>query len=143
MQPTVWFQPGTPLSDEPASPGDFYVIEHECMACGAPAMEAPALMAHRTSTSSCFFLKQPSTPDEVNQAVTAVQASCCGAVRYRGSDPSILARLSVESIDSSARVAHLIDIDRTSSLQFAANDIRPILTTPPAGFFTRLFKRFK
>lgn len=37
-------------------------------------------------------MRQPSTEDETDAAIRAVWASCCGAVRYGGSDPQILVR---------------------------------------------------
>jgi hypothetical protein len=39
-----------------------------------------------------FFVRQPSTPEDVDAAIRAVWVSCCGAVRYGGSEGSILDR---------------------------------------------------
>jgi hypothetical protein len=71
--------------------GPFYVVKDECMACGAPELAAGDLMSHDDS-SQCFFARQPSTQNEVDAAIRAVWASCCGAVRYGGSDSTILTR---------------------------------------------------
>jgi len=49
-------------------------------------------MSHDT-TGHCFFVLQPSSGEEVNSAIRATWASCCGAVRYGGDDPEILTRL--------------------------------------------------
>jgi hypothetical protein len=44
--------------------------------------------------SHCYFKKQPETPAEVEQAIKAINGSCCGALRYAGADPEIIKRLS-------------------------------------------------
>ncbi len=85
------------------SPGEFYVAKDECITCGVPEAEAPALMGFDEEVSSCFFKRQPATLDELNQAIRAVAASCCRAVRYRGSDFYVQRELkkrdSLDSID--------------------------------------------
>jgi hypothetical protein len=91
-----------PLSILPVAQGDFYVVENECMICGAPAVVAPDLIRHREGSKysqSCYFIKQPSTAAEVDQAIAATEASCCNAVRYRGKDPVLLVRISSASVD--------------------------------------------
>ncbi|MFO0628983.1 MAG: hypothetical protein U0325_25640 [Polyangiales bacterium] len=75
------------------TPGDFYVAKDLCIACGAPEAEAPALMGFDDAARSCYFRRQPATSAEVEQAVRAVWASCCKAVRYRGVDPDVQRRL--------------------------------------------------
>lgn len=72
-------------------PGPFFVENEHCIACGAPEHEAPDLMAHDEG-GHCYFKRQPSTPQETEQAIQAVWVSCCGAVRYEGNDPNILQR---------------------------------------------------
>jgi hypothetical protein len=72
------------------APGPFYVVKDQCISCGAPEMEAPMLMARDDVNCSCYFRRQPETPDEEYRALRAVWASCCGAVRYGGDDPVIL-----------------------------------------------------
>jgi len=90
-----------PTSDQPEAVGDFYVEQHECVICGVPAAVAPDLIRHHgTACGSCYFIKQPTTPAEIDQAVAAVQESCVCAVRYRGSDPAILCRISPMSVDN-------------------------------------------
>lgn len=71
--------------------GDFYVARDECMLCGAPEVQAATLMSH--DQQSCYFARQPSTPEETDSALLAISVSCCGAVRYRGQDRTILVRL--------------------------------------------------
>lgn len=67
------------------------------MTCGYPHVLALDLIAWDTDTegceSHCYFKKQPETPQEIDQAVDAINGSCCGAVRYAGSDPEIIQKL--------------------------------------------------
>ena len=79
------------------APGGFYVVQHECMSCGVPHAMAPELIEWELDPegrpSHCFFRKQPETALEVIHAVKAIEGSCCGAVRYRGTDPEIIQKL--------------------------------------------------
>jgi hypothetical protein len=71
--------------------GPFYVENGECMSCGAPEVEADGLMSHDEG-GHCFFVVQPQSDDQVDSAIRATWASCCGAVRYGGNDVRILTR---------------------------------------------------
>jgi hypothetical protein len=76
--------------------GDFYVADGMCIACAAPEHEAPDLMAHDLAADGiyhCYFKRQPETAEELERAVMAVAVGCCGAVRYGGTNPTILHRL--------------------------------------------------
>jgi len=72
--------------------GPFYVVNGECMSCGAPEMHAAKLMSH-DAHGHCFFTRQPTSPQETNEAIESTWASCCGALRYGGADDGILIRL--------------------------------------------------
>ena len=80
------------------APGDFYVEDTECMACGVPHVMAPDLMAWEHTPNDphvhCYFKKQPTDPWELKQAVEAINGSCCGALCYAGSDREILDSIS-------------------------------------------------
>jgi len=102
--------PLDPRPDKPHprnAPGGFYVVNTDCMTCGYPHVLAPDLMAWELNSEGreahCYFRKQPGTSQEIEQAVKAVAGSCCGALRYRGSDPEIIQKLedagSKEAID--------------------------------------------
>jgi len=71
------------------APGDFYVAAGECVTCGAPGAEAPDLIGLDEEVRSCFFKRQPATPEELADAISAVRVACCGALRYGGSDPHV------------------------------------------------------
>ena len=79
----------TPLN----APGPFFTEKDCCIACRVPEAEAPDLMAFDAEGGSCYFRRQPVTPDEVQRAINAVAVSCCDAVQYDGDDPAILAQL--------------------------------------------------
>lgn len=79
--------------------GPFYVVNGECISCGAPESEAGGLMSH-DDAGHCFFERQPVTEDETNAAIRGVWASCCGAVRYGGDDLQILVRLAELDLSS-------------------------------------------
>ena len=74
------------------SDGPFYVVEGECVACGALECEADNLMSH-DERGHCYFARQPETVEEVDAAIRATWASCTQAVRYSGDDPEIIERL--------------------------------------------------
>ena len=75
--------------------GPFVVNDGECIACCAPEAEAPDLMAFDEEGQSCYFKKQPETPEELDRALRAVCVSCCEAVRYAENDPEVLKRRTV------------------------------------------------
>lgn len=62
------------------------------MSCGAPEMHAPGLLSH-DSGGHCFFARQPASPEETNEAIESIWASCCGALRYGGTNREIVVRL--------------------------------------------------
>jgi hypothetical protein len=74
-------------------PGPFYTTGL-CMACGAPEAEAPDLLAPLEGDNfDTYFIKQPTTPDEIERACRAVECCCADALRYGGTDPTIIHRL--------------------------------------------------
>ena len=81
--------------------GPFYTTG-ECMACGAPEDEAPDLLAPLEGDNyDTYFVRQPTTPDEIERACRAIECCCVNALRYGGTDPRIIRRLgnSVEHCD--------------------------------------------
>jgi len=107
------------------------------MSCGAPEIEAGTLMSHN-GKGHCFFVRQPSTTEEVDAAILSLWSSCCGAVRYAGHDREILVRLAeigegdtcdfrLENEPKQARVTHLtfefVDGEAPKSGPLAAREI--------------------
>jgi hypothetical protein len=60
-----------------------------------PHAAAPDLMGFlgNDDQGHCFFMRQPVTSQDMQQAVASIRASCCGAVRYGGNDPEVLRTL--------------------------------------------------
>lgn len=83
--------------------GDFYVVNHECLACGAPHAVAPDLIGWATTDEGqhdhCIWKKQPETASEWEQAFAAFGASEVGCYRYAGTDPAVIARIGPEYCD--------------------------------------------
>jgi hypothetical protein len=75
------------------SAGDFYVEKEACMMCMMPEVEAPELMGFDQEQGNCYFKKQPTTPEEISHAISAVANSEIQGLRYAGSEPDILRRL--------------------------------------------------
>jgi hypothetical protein len=77
--------------------GPFYVQRGWCMACRFSETIAPDLIGFADKGVSggghCYFKKQPVTSDEIDRAIRACEATCCGAYRYAGDDESIKQRL--------------------------------------------------
>lgn len=75
--------------------GPFYVVDQECISCGAPEAVADGLIVHDSEGEHdhCYFAREPKTLAEVDAAIRAIHASCCGALRYGGHDLDVLRRL--------------------------------------------------
>ncbi len=73
--------------------GPFYTCG-QCLACEAPEVEAPDLLAplgvHNQTT---YFVRQPETSSEIERACSAMQVCCVGDLRYGGTDPKIITML--------------------------------------------------
>ncbi len=86
------------------APGAFYTLGDitsegtwcgRCLSCNIPEEAAPTLLAPLTETNSdTYFVRQPKTEEEIEQACCAIEVCCVDALRYGGRDPRILARLS-------------------------------------------------
>ena len=74
-------------------PGPFYTTG-ECLSCGIPEAMAPELLAPLDDGNfDTYFVRQPSTPEEIERACRAVEVCCVDALRYEGRDPKIIMRL--------------------------------------------------
>jgi hypothetical protein len=74
-------------------PGLFYTTG-DCLACDAPESEAPDLLEPlRDDNYDTYFVRQPETPEEVERACRALEVCCVAALRYGGTEPSIIRRL--------------------------------------------------
>lgn len=76
------------------APGDFYVEAGVCAHCCMPHGVAPELMNDaKVDFRECYFRRQPQTPEEVKQAIEALQVSDLGCLRYGGNNPYIIDQL--------------------------------------------------
>lgn len=119
------------------------------MSCGAPEVEAGSLMSH-DGKGHCFFVRQPTTAEEVNTAILSLWSSCCGAVRYGGHDDGILFRLAeigennacdfrLENEPKQALISHLtFEFVRVEALKSGLLVAREI-TEYFAGFLTKRY----
>jgi hypothetical protein len=82
-------------------PGPFYVEDDLCILCAAPQAVAPDLIG--MTQEHCFFKKQPKSRAELERAIQAVDACCCGAYRYAGDDPRVIARLNPSACDNTPK----------------------------------------
>jgi hypothetical protein len=82
-----------PERDPRDVPGPFYTRE-QCLACASPQGCAPTLLSKLASNDlDTFFVRQPETAEEVEQACAAILICCVSDLRYGGQDPAIIARL--------------------------------------------------
>lgn len=99
----------------PLNKGDFYINNETCLACGAPQAEAPDIIEHEPN-NHCYFKKQPTTEDEIDQAIKAMMVSCIDALRYGGQDEQLLKRL------YEAGIGHLCDYKPTGRYHILIRD---------------------
>src|SRR6476620_11613250 len=76
-----------------SAPGDFYVVQNECVTCGMPHVVAPELMAWTEDGHHCFWKRQPETPDELEHAIRVLETQEFGCHRYAGSDIRVFKRV--------------------------------------------------
>jgi hypothetical protein len=88
-----FYTTGHPRStaDDPTSPTEWC---GDCLWCGAPEAEAPNLLApFDDSYTDTYFVRQPATPGETEQAIVAARVCCVSAIRYGGRDHDIIEKL--------------------------------------------------
>lgn len=73
--------------------GDFYTIEDGRLACMLPEAEAPTLLNSNQEEYATFFVRQPQTREEIEQACCAIEVCCTRALRYGAKDQAIIKRL--------------------------------------------------
>jgi len=71
--------------------GPFYVEDGCCTSCGVPWARAPELFQY--DDQQCFVKQQPRNETELDAMLDVMATQELGCVRYRGSDPKILLRL--------------------------------------------------
>lgn len=77
-------------------PGDFYVEDGCCTMCEVPFAEAAALFGTAQDPKGyphCYVKRQPESPTELAQMVSAIRCAELQCIRYRGTDRLIQLRL--------------------------------------------------
>lgn len=102
--------------------GTFYTLG-TCLACEAPEVEAPDMLAPLTGGNyTTYFVRQPETAEEVERACSAVRVCCVMDLRYGGTDPRIIERLGNDPLacDFVIRDGQLVLSERADSAPAAA-----------------------
>ena len=71
--------------------GPFYVENDCCTMCGVPWDRAPELFGY--NDEHCWVKQQPRTEAELETMFDVMATQELGCIRYRGSDPKTLLRL--------------------------------------------------
>jgi hypothetical protein len=88
------------LAHPQSAPGDFYVEEGQCLACGLPHVLAPDLIGWAEGQNHhCVWKKQPQTSAELERAIAVLQGQELACHRYAGHSPEILDLVSTEYCD--------------------------------------------
>lgn len=91
-----------------------------CLSCGVPEMAAPTLLSPLTDEDcDTYFVRQPQTEQEIDQACDAITSCCVDALRYGGRDPRILARLPAAYCDFPCDLPRVGYLRRLCSFLFA------------------------
>lgn len=122
--------------------GPFYTTGHpnyeggmtgDCLACEAPEHEAPELLAALTQENfDTYFIRQPTTPHEIDVACNAMRVCCVTALRYGGCQKSVILQLGNSPeycdylIDQNDELVLCVD-DRGDLLQFAQKILNRII----------------
>lgn len=111
-----------------SAPGDFYVVNGECLACGVPHVVAPDLVGWADEQMAhCFWKKQPETPTELERAIAVLEAQELGCHRYAGTDPAILNRVLSTYCDYPMQSPIRVESTDPQPPRFALLDDRPSL----------------
>jgi hypothetical protein len=114
------------------APGPFYTLGG-CLACEAPEMEAPDLLAPLTGgNDTTYFVRQPETPEEVERACRAIQVCCVMDLRYGGTDRAIIERLG----NDPAACDYVIRDGQLILVSWPGPGVRTDLIVPLAGIDT-------
>jgi len=83
---------------------EFYVQQGRCLSCGVSQEVAPTLVGWRDvqNSTDCYWIRQPRTPDELEQAIKVVRAQELDCHRYAGTNPKIVRRLPTAQCDFSS-----------------------------------------
>lgn len=75
------------------APGDFYVEDGCCIACGIPMELAPTVFEWSDDPYHCVVKRQPGSPEEITQTLEAMLDGEADCIRYQGRDAAIARRI--------------------------------------------------
>ena len=117
-------------------PGDFYVVDRECLACGMPHVIGPELIGWaEQKTLHCYWKKQPNTPQEMERAIRVLESQDLECLRYCGTDPTVLDRVSSSYCD------YPKELEEVSGARMALEAPRFELLNDQSGFLAKILKR--
>ena len=118
-----------------SAPGDFYVEVGKCLACGVPQAVAPDLVGWVDELKRhCYWIKQPETTEELDQAIKVLDSQELECHRYAGTDPAVLSRVATTCCDYPLEQVGVLQPDTAPT--FA-------LLEEPSGLFARARKVFR
>ena len=84
-----------PIAHPANCAGDFYVEQDCCITCGVPLVKAPGIFAwaELAGYRSCVVARQPHTPMEIHQTLSAMHSAEVDCIRYRGTDHELSRRI--------------------------------------------------
>jgi hypothetical protein len=89
------------VAEPTSAPGDFYVEYNCCTSCGYPQVLAPDLIGWVDAPMNhCYWMKQPETSSELDQAFKVFDGQELGCHRYAGLDPEIQRRVGYDQCDN-------------------------------------------
>jgi len=72
----------------------------ECLDCDLPQGEAKGLLKNLyDKDGDTYFIKQPTSLEEVDKAISAIDVCCLCVLRYGGNNPDIIKRIAQDSCD--------------------------------------------
>jgi hypothetical protein len=109
-----------PKRDPRNAAGPFYALKGYCLACGLPEEIGRDLMADLVGGENLdsYFVKEPTTAEEVERACRVLKCCCVDAFRYGGKDKGIIA-----SLGNSPKVCDFV-LDEGGQLVFS-NYVHP------------------
>ncbi len=110
--------------------GDFYTTgskdcdgnwHGDCLDCGLPEDSAPELFAPMDDDHiATYFIRQPVTQEELQQAITSTEVCCTDAIRYGGKNRKVLSQLHPDVCDYRVNMLGVVVINKESRKKFCA-----------------------